>query len=172
MTTDQAGAVGARAAAKRQKGDDARGIRALRRPCASLLRRPRTSLGLPDAERRSRQLDPFFSLFVETLLTYDETYTDADLASAALWVPPGEKPTPDEAEEEVATRMTEIAGVDAERLSAVAKVIDEQVWAYLDATSERNKRLYERHGFEGGGEYGPDGGPPLWPMWREPRSRQ
>jgi ribosomal protein S18 acetylase RimI-like enzyme len=40
--------------------------------------------------------------------------------------------------------------------------------AYLDATSPHNKRLYERHGFRAGPEYSPQGGPPLWPMWREP----
>ena len=40
--------------------------------------------------------------------------------------------------------------------------------AYLDATSLDNKRLYERHGFRAGDEYAPEGGPPLWPMWREP----
>jgi hypothetical protein len=45
----------------------------------------------------------------------------------------------------------------------------EHAWAYLDATSGRNKRLYERHGFEAEAEYAPEGGPPLWPMWREPR---
>ena len=41
--------------------------------------------------------------------------------------------------------------------------------AYLDATSANNKRLYERHGFEATEEYAPEGGPPLWSMWREPR---
>jgi ribosomal protein S18 acetylase RimI-like enzyme len=41
--------------------------------------------------------------------------------------------------------------------------------AYLDATSPDNKRLYERHGFRASGEYAPEGGPPLWPMWRDPR---
>ncbi len=40
--------------------------------------------------------------------------------------------------------------------------------AYLDATSPRNKRLYERHGFRATGQFAPDGGPPLWAMWREP----
>jgi GNAT superfamily N-acetyltransferase len=45
----------------------------------------------------------------------------------------------------------------------------EGVRAYLDATSPRNKRLYERHGFRATGEFAPDGGPPLWPMWREPK---
>jgi GNAT superfamily N-acetyltransferase len=43
--------------------------------------------------------------------------------------------------------------------------------AYLDATSPDNKRLYERHGFQAVGEYAPEGGPPLWPMWREPAAR-
>jgi ribosomal protein S18 acetylase RimI-like enzyme len=43
--------------------------------------------------------------------------------------------------------------------------------AYLDATTVRNRRLYERHGFEARGELRVPGGPPLWPMWREPRSR-
>lgn len=43
--------------------------------------------------------------------------------------------------------------------------------AYLDATSPDNKRLYERHGFRASGEYAPEGGPPLWPMWREPVAR-
>ncbi len=42
--------------------------------------------------------------------------------------------------------------------------------AYLEATSPRSRRLYERFGFEVAGEFAPDGGPPLWPMWREPRS--
>jgi ribosomal protein S18 acetylase RimI-like enzyme len=40
--------------------------------------------------------------------------------------------------------------------------------AYLDATSPHSKRLYERHGFRASGEFAPEGGPPLWPMWREP----
>ena len=40
--------------------------------------------------------------------------------------------------------------------------------AYLDATSPRNKRLCGRHGFAATSEFAPDGGPPIWPMWREP----
>jgi ribosomal protein S18 acetylase RimI-like enzyme len=45
----------------------------------------------------------------------------------------------------------------------------EGVRAYLDATSPRNKRLYERYGFRATGEFAPKGGPPLWAMWREPK---
>jgi GNAT superfamily N-acetyltransferase len=42
--------------------------------------------------------------------------------------------------------------------------------AYLDATSERNKHLYERHGFQAQEPFAPSGGPPIWPMWRQPAS--
>lgn len=41
--------------------------------------------------------------------------------------------------------------------------------AYLEATSKDNRRLYERHGFVATGEIAVAGGPPMWPMWREPR---
>ncbi|CAM5469087.1 GNAT family N-acetyltransferase [Streptomyces griseomycini] len=43
--------------------------------------------------------------------------------------------------------------------------------AYLEASSERSRRLYERLGFAPAGEplVLPDG-PRMWPMWREPRT--
>jgi ribosomal protein S18 acetylase RimI-like enzyme len=46
----------------------------------------------------------------------------------------------------------------------------ERMPAYLEASSPRNRALYERHGFEvvNEGRYAHDG-PPLWLMWREPR---
>jgi ribosomal protein S18 acetylase RimI-like enzyme len=40
---------------------------------------------------------------------------------------------------------------------------------YLDATSARNRGLYERHGFEVIGELNFPDGPTAWAMWREPR---
>jgi GNAT superfamily N-acetyltransferase len=41
--------------------------------------------------------------------------------------------------------------------------------AYHEATSLRNRALYERHGYVARGEFTlPDGGPTLYPMWREP----
>ena len=47
---------------------------------------------------------------------------------------------------------------------------DEQgVPAYLEATNERNRELYRRHGFVDRDVLElPDGCPPLYPMWREP----
>lgn len=44
------------------------------------------------------------------------------------------------------------------------------VAAYLEATSEHNRRLYQRHGFEVVGELSADGSPSLWAMWRDPRA--
>jgi len=41
--------------------------------------------------------------------------------------------------------------------------------AYLEATSERNRLLYERHGFEVVDVLHLPDGPPLWSMWRTPR---
>ncbi len=41
--------------------------------------------------------------------------------------------------------------------------------AYLEATSEHNKALYLRHGFEVVGEIKLPRGPSMWPMWRSPR---
>jgi GNAT superfamily N-acetyltransferase len=40
--------------------------------------------------------------------------------------------------------------------------------AYLEATSDRNRALYERHGFRADGDIPLPGGPALWRMWREP----
>jgi len=41
--------------------------------------------------------------------------------------------------------------------------------AYLEASTERNRGLYLRHGFaDRGGLRLPGDGPRMWPMWREP----
>ena len=52
---------------------------------------------------------------------------------------------------------------------ALAIVDRDGVPAYLEATSERNRALYERHGFEvvGAIQYGSS--PTMWPMYRKPR---
>ncbi|CAA9268892.1 MAG: hypothetical protein AVDCRST_MAG10-3205 [uncultured Acidimicrobiales bacterium] len=41
--------------------------------------------------------------------------------------------------------------------------------AYLEATTLRNRALYERHRFECIGRIVVPDGPPLWQMWRSPR---
>ncbi|HVM19200.1 MAG TPA: GNAT family N-acetyltransferase [Egibacteraceae bacterium] len=38
--------------------------------------------------------------------------------------------------------------------------------AYLEASSPRNRRLYEQHGFIAAAEIQSGDSPPLWPMWR------
>ena len=48
---------------------------------------------------------------------------------------------------------------------------DEKIPAYLEASSPRNRALYERHGFEVTEEFSLGAGsPPLWRMWRAPSS--
>jgi ribosomal protein S18 acetylase RimI-like enzyme len=42
--------------------------------------------------------------------------------------------------------------------------------AYLEATTESSLSLYQRHGFRVIGELTAAGSPPMWPMWREPRT--
>ena len=45
----------------------------------------------------------------------------------------------------------------------------ERTPAYLEASTPRNRALYERHGFEVTEELTlPKGAPPMWLMWREP----
>jgi ribosomal protein S18 acetylase RimI-like enzyme len=64
-------------------------------------------------------------------------------------------------------------GIGSALMAPVLERCDrEDMRAYLDATSERNKWLYERHGFEAEDPFGAPGGPPLWPMWREPASNR
>jgi len=62
-------------------------------------------------------------------------------------------------------------GIGSALLRPVLQHCDEEGSpAYLEATSERNRALYRRHGFEDRDEYVLPDGPPLYPMWREPRA--
>jgi GNAT superfamily N-acetyltransferase len=61
-------------------------------------------------------------------------------------------------------------GIGSALLAPVLERCDrEGLPAYLEATSERNKPLYARHGFTVTDEIQVPGGPTLWAMWREPR---
>ena len=63
-------------------------------------------------------------------------------------------------------------GLGSALLEHVLTIADrEQASAYLDATTTRNRALYERHGFAVSGELVVPDGPTLWPMWREPQRR-
>jgi ribosomal protein S18 acetylase RimI-like enzyme len=61
-------------------------------------------------------------------------------------------------------------GLGAALMAAGAARCDrEGTAAYLEASSERSRALYERHGFELRGTFHlPMGGPPIREMWRDP----
>lgn len=58
-------------------------------------------------------------------------------------------------------------------LRAYHQILDRDgVPAYLEAADSRTRQLYLRHGYTlcpGAPYYLPDGGPPMWPMWRQPQ---
>lgn len=62
-------------------------------------------------------------------------------------------------------------GLGAALLAPVLSRCDsERVPAYLEASSPRNRALYERHGFAVTGEFALGrGAPAQWRMWRDPR---
>lgn len=63
-------------------------------------------------------------------------------------------------------------GMGSALMRAVLRHCDtEGLPAYLEASSERSKELYLRHGFEVTGEIPLADGVSLWPMWRAPRTR-
>jgi GNAT superfamily N-acetyltransferase len=63
-------------------------------------------------------------------------------------------------------------GIGSALLAPVLERCDrEGMPAYTEATSLRNRRLYERNGFTFVSELAPAGGPPLYRMWREPAAR-
>ena len=163
---------------------------------------------MPDARQRDRLLASWFRVVLDGLLTHGESYCVADVAGAALWVPPGVAPLTSDQEDRLARVTADFGGVTPDRFEALGKVMqarhphaphlylwfagvrttdqgqgwggsllrsrlaaaDEQgVPAYLEATSQRNRALYERHGFQVTGELFVDDSPHLWQMWRDPR---
>jgi hypothetical protein len=106
---------------------------------------PQSHWLVADAAIRREIFPGYFRLFVEHALASGIVYTTADRCAVAMWLPAGEEAAapPDGYEE---------------RLAAV--------------TGPRLERLYLRHGYAGradGPFRFPDGGPPMWPMWREPQ---
>ena len=51
----------------------------------------------------------------------------------------------------------------------LARADREGMPAYHEATSPRNRALYERHGYVTQGAFSLPGGPTLWTMWHDPR---
>jgi GNAT superfamily N-acetyltransferase len=61
-------------------------------------------------------------------------------------------------------------GLGSSLMAQVLQTCDrDRVPAYLEATSEGNKQLYVRHGFDVTDEIALPGGPTMWPMWRSPK---
>jgi len=61
-------------------------------------------------------------------------------------------------------------GIGSLLIKAVLDRCDEEdIPAYLEASAERNRGLYERLGFSVKSRIDLPDGPPLWGMWREPR---
>jgi len=61
-------------------------------------------------------------------------------------------------------------GLGSSLMAPVLETCDrDRVPSYLEATSERNKQLYLRHGFDVTDEIRLPDGPTMWPMWRSPR---
>ncbi len=60
-------------------------------------------------------------------------------------------------------------GLGSALLAAVLQRADASVTpTYLEATSAKSRRLYQRHGFQEIGEIALPDGPALWAMWRAP----
>jgi GNAT superfamily N-acetyltransferase len=69
------------------------------------------------------------------------------------------------------TAHRQSTGIGSALMRPVLQTCDEQgIPAYLEATTERNRALYLRHGFVPAEPLPlPRGGPVLYPMWREPQ---
>ncbi len=65
------------------------------------------------------------------------------------------------------------AGIGAALMEAVLSRADaESMPTYLESSKESNIAYYRRFGFDVTGELPlPNGGPTIWPMWREPQKR-
>lgn len=160
---------------------------------------------VPDAGARAEHLPAMFRIIVDSLLAHEDTFCMADLAGAALWVPPDQESLTESQAAELGAVLAATGPETLERFGSLVELMavnhpdqphrylwflgvhgsfqgqgrgsallrsglawcDEQaVPAYLEATSEQNRALYERHGFEVTNELSVAGSPPLWSMWR------
>lgn len=63
------------------------------------------------------------------------------------------------------------AGLGAALIQQVLDICDQEGRpSYLESSNHRNLSFYFRHGYEQVGEIQLEGGPSMYPMWREPRS--
>lgn len=182
---------------RKATGDDVRQVgRTLAR---ALRDDPAIGWAYPDPARRERLLPGYFDLLVRRIyLPLDEVYVTGDGMAAALWAPPGRWRVPAvAAAQSRSAQMASLLASTHERhdeahyylpyvgtdpacqrqghgtllLRHVLDRCDEQgVAAYLESTCPENRALYARLGFEVDEElHWPGGGPPFWPMWRDPR---
>jgi GNAT superfamily N-acetyltransferase len=64
-------------------------------------------------------------------------------------------------------------GIGSAMLRPILDRCDEEgIGAYLESSKESNIAFYARHGFAVTGDMTLPKGPRLWPMWREPQSRE
>lgn len=62
-------------------------------------------------------------------------------------------------------------GIASALIAPVTERCDvEGLGAYLESSKEANLAFYARHGFEVRDRIDLAGGPPMWPMWREPKT--
>ena len=144
-----------------------------------------------DGAERAAILPRFFGFAVEhQYLRYEEVHVADRADGVAAWCPPGRWRPPEDELAALAPGYFEsigehhfargaFIGVRPDRQgngigSALlahmeARLDAEGLPAYLEASSERNRALYVRHGFDVTGEVRLPDGPPMWLMWREPK---
>jgi hypothetical protein len=161
---------------------------------------PHFSWIIRDERARLARLQAGFAVFIRRIwLPHKVSYTHQELIGAALWMPPGTWHLGPWAQLRLAPATIRILRGDSGRLLRALSFIErkhprrpdhwylpmigaallhpvlrrcdnDRVPAYLEASTPRNRALYERHGFKVMEEcrYASDG-PPIWPMWREPQ---
>jgi ribosomal protein S18 acetylase RimI-like enzyme len=79
---------------------------------------------IPEDTRRAEILPPFFRLVTEVNLPHGELYSAAASLAGAVWIPPGQQPTEEEAAEQE-PRFAHATGEYAERVFQVLDLMGE-----------------------------------------------